>query len=205
MGVVQTVREVSGSDVEVAGSGLTGAFKDDLVLILLVVDDEIVLVLGLDREVGDLARGGFRETLSKGDGVARDRRSLVDVNVVRTGAYSHWVVEIDRRNDLLRYLLRGPIQFDISFFLVFLVLDADIDKGTFDHRKGGGYVLAALIPSVNLQFLVDVHANTIISVENEGKIFGLRGEDLARPADTNKVRDFISDQAQAPVEVNLVV
>jgi len=48
LGVVETVREVSGSDVEVAGSGSSWPFKDNLVLILLVVDDEIVLVLGLD-------------------------------------------------------------------------------------------------------------------------------------------------------------
>lgn len=59
LGVVQTIGEVRGSYVEVTNSGCFGPFKDDLVLIFLVVDDEIILVLGLDRKVGDLARGGF--------------------------------------------------------------------------------------------------------------------------------------------------
>jgi hypothetical protein len=55
LGVVQSIREVRGSDIEIAYRGFTWAFKDDLVLIVLVVNDEIILVLGLDRKVGDLA------------------------------------------------------------------------------------------------------------------------------------------------------
>ena len=59
LSVVQTVREVRSSDVEIAYRGAIGTFKDDLILIIFVVDDLIVLVFGLDREIGDLARGGF--------------------------------------------------------------------------------------------------------------------------------------------------
>jgi hypothetical protein len=83
LSVVQIIGEARDSGEKVANSGTTGPSNHDLVLILLVVDDEIVVVLGLDRKVGDHARVSFRETLSKGHGVAFDGRSLVDVKVLR--------------------------------------------------------------------------------------------------------------------------
>ena len=145
------------------------------------------------------------ETISKGYRVASDRGTFVDDDVIGASSDSHRVVQIDRRDNLLGNLLGSPVESDIGFFLVLLVLDADIDEIAFDHGECCGDVLAALVPAVNHKLFVNVHAYTVISMENEGEGLGLRGEDLARPADTNKVRDFISDQPQAPVEVNLVV